>query len=97
MKRIRKSPSAQYSVQVHLPGRRAPGVEAVCGELQGGRITTERMTSRFLLFSSQPLYGSFHREQPLDEPIPEAHLVQSRPDIQLRVGIGVLRAEFRPG
>lgn len=34
---------------------------------------------------------------PLDEPIPGAHLVQSRPDIRLRVGTGVLRTEFRPG
>ena len=34
---------------------------------------------------------------PLDKPIPGAHLVQPRPDIQLRVGTGVLRAEFRPG
>jgi len=32
-----------------------------------------------------------------DEPIPGAHLVQSRPDIRLRVGTGVLRAEFRRG
>ena len=31
------------------------------------------------------------------EPIPGAHLVQPRPDIRLRVGTGVLRAEFRPG
>ena len=34
---------------------------------------------------------------PLDEPIPGAHFVQSRPNIRLRVGTGVLRAEFRPG
>ena len=34
---------------------------------------------------------------PLNEPIPGAHLVQSRPDIRLRVGTGVLRAEFCVG
>jgi len=35
--------------------------------------------------------------RPSYKPIPGAHLVQSRPDIRLRVGTGVLRAEFRPG
>ena len=88
MNRIRKSPTVQYSVQVRLPGGRAPGVEAVCGELQADRIMTERMT-RTVLVVFIPA--------PSDEPIPGAHFVHSRPDIWLRVGTGVLRAEFCVG